>query len=82
MSRTFHHGERRIVAKGQRRTPTDLRRLARALLAFAEAQAEADAAASSVDAQHSLGTRSPAEDEVASDRPKQPRPRNDERRAA
>ena len=43
MSRTFHHGERRIRARGIRQDPPDLRRLARALIALAEAQAEADA---------------------------------------
>jgi len=43
MSRTFHHGERRIRARGIRQDPPDLRRLARALIALAEARAEADA---------------------------------------
>ena len=43
MSRTFHHGERRIRARGIRQSPPDLRRLARALIALAQAQAEADA---------------------------------------
>ena len=45
MSRTFHHGERRIRARGIRQDPPDLRRLARALIALAEAQAEAEAQA-------------------------------------
>lgn len=45
MSRTFHHGERRIRARGIRQDPPDLRRVARALIALAEAQAEADAQA-------------------------------------
>ena len=45
MSRTFHHGERRIRARGIPQDPPDLRRLARALIALAEAQAEADAEA-------------------------------------
>jgi len=45
MSRTFRHGERRIRARGIRQDPPDLRRLARALIALAEAQAEADAQA-------------------------------------
>ncbi|HEY4810763.1 MAG TPA: hypothetical protein VIH71_06865 [Solirubrobacteraceae bacterium] len=46
MSRTYHHGERRIRVRGVRR-PTDLRRLARALieLEYQQAQAEAEAAA-------------------------------------
>lgn len=45
MSRTFHHGERRIRARGIRQDPPDLRRIARALIALAEAQAEAEAQA-------------------------------------
>jgi hypothetical protein len=45
MSRTFHHGERRIRARGIRQDPPDLRRVARTLIALAEAQAEADAQA-------------------------------------
>lgn len=51
MSRTYHHGkDRRIRVRGERR-PTDLKRLARALIemeyqqAQAEAEAEADAKA-------------------------------------
>lgn len=45
MSRTYHHGkERKIRVRGIRR-PTDLRRLARALveLEYQQAQAEAEA---------------------------------------
>lgn len=45
MSRTFHHGDRRIRVKGVRRQPADLRRLAKALIALAQADAEAAAAA-------------------------------------
>lgn len=45
MSRTFHHGERRIRVRGIRRASPDLRRLARALIELAQAQAETDAAA-------------------------------------
>lgn len=45
MSRTFHHGERRIRVQGVRREKPDLRRLARALIDLAQAQAEADAQA-------------------------------------
>ncbi len=50
MSRTYHHGERRIRVRGVRR-PADLRRLARALieLEYQQAQAEAEAEA---EAQH------------------------------
>jgi hypothetical protein len=47
MSRTYHHGkDRRIRVRGIRR-PTDLKRLARALieLEYQQAQAEAEAAA-------------------------------------
>jgi len=46
MSRTYHHGERRIRVRGIRR-PTDLRRLARTLieLEYSRAQAEAEAEA-------------------------------------
>jgi hypothetical protein len=43
MSRTFHRGERHIRARGIRQDPPDLRRVARALIALAEAQAEKDA---------------------------------------
>ena len=47
MSRTYHHGERRIRVRGIRRKPTDLRRLARALieLEYQQAQAEVQAEA-------------------------------------
>jgi hypothetical protein len=46
MSRTYHHGERKIRVRGVRR-PTDVRRLAKALieLEYQSAQAEAQAAA-------------------------------------
>jgi hypothetical protein len=47
MSRTYHHGkDRRIRVRGVRR-PTDLKRLARALieLEYQQAQAEAEAEA-------------------------------------
>ena len=46
MSRTYHHGERKIRVTGVRR-PTDLRRLARALieLEYQQAQAEVEAEA-------------------------------------
>jgi hypothetical protein len=39
MSRTFHHGERRIRVHGVRKDPPDLRRLARALIELAQLQA-------------------------------------------
>jgi len=43
MSRTYHHGkDRRIRVRGIRR-PTDLRRLARALIDLEQAKAEAEA---------------------------------------
>jgi hypothetical protein len=43
MSRTFHHGERRDRVRGARRKDPDLRRLARALIDLAHAEAEAEA---------------------------------------
>ena len=43
MSRTYHHGERRIRVKGVRRQPPDLKKLARAFVDLARAQAEAEA---------------------------------------
>jgi len=44
MSRTYHHGERRIRVRGVRR-PTDLKRLARALIELEYQQAKAEAEA-------------------------------------
>lgn len=43
MSRTYRQGDKPIVVHGARKDPADLRRLARALIALAQAQAEADA---------------------------------------
>ncbi len=43
MSRTFHHGERRVRVRGIRRERPDLQKLARALIDLAQAQAEAKA---------------------------------------
>ena len=45
MSRTFHHGERRIRVRGVQKEPPDLRRLARALIELAQLEAEAEAEA-------------------------------------
>ncbi len=45
MSKTFHHGDRRIRVQGIRRETPDLRRLARALIDLAQAEAEAAAQA-------------------------------------
>lgn len=42
MSRTYHHGERRIRVKGIRRNP-DLRKLARVLIEIARLEAAAEA---------------------------------------
>ena len=42
MSRTYHH-DRRMRVRGVRRDPVDTRKLARALIAFAQAEAEASA---------------------------------------
>lgn len=44
MSRTYHHGERKIRVRGIRR-PTDLRRLARVLIELEAARAEVEAEA-------------------------------------
>jgi hypothetical protein len=43
VSRTYHHGERRIRVKGVRRDQPDMKRLSRAFIELAKAQAEADA---------------------------------------
>jgi hypothetical protein len=43
MSRTYHHGNRNIRVRGIRRESTDLRRLARALIDLAHAEAETQA---------------------------------------
>lgn len=43
MSRTFHHGERRERVRAARRNDPNLRKLARALIDLAQAQAEAEA---------------------------------------
>ena len=45
MSRTYHRGERRIRVRGIRRKDPDVRKLGRALIELAQAQAEADALA-------------------------------------
>ncbi len=45
MSRTFHNNDGHIRVRGVRKDPPDLRRLARALIALAEAQAETEAEA-------------------------------------
>jgi hypothetical protein len=45
MSRTYHRGERRLRVLGIKRRDPDLRKLGRALIALAQAQAEADARA-------------------------------------
>jgi hypothetical protein len=52
MSRTYHHGERRLRVRDIRQDPTDLRRLARALIDVAQAQLEAEA-----EAEHRKQTR-------------------------
>ena len=45
MSRSFHHGERRIRVHAIKRERADLKRLARALISLVEAEAEAEAEA-------------------------------------
>ena len=57
MSRTYHHSDNHIHIQGVRKDSPDLRRLARALIALAEAQAESDAEA---EAQLQSQTRSQA----------------------
>ena len=49
MSKTFHHGERRLRIRSVRKNPPDLRRLSRALIELARAQAEAEAEATHQD---------------------------------
>ncbi len=44
MSRTYHHGDRKIRVRGIRR-PTDLKRLARTLIELEQAQVEVEAEA-------------------------------------
>jgi hypothetical protein len=58
MSRTFHHGERRIRVRAIRNSPPDLRRLARALIELAQAQAEAEAEAAAKQQRRSKHLRS------------------------
>jgi hypothetical protein len=43
MSRTYHNGDRRIRVRGIKRKTPDLRRLGRALIEFAQQQAEIEA---------------------------------------
>jgi hypothetical protein len=59
MSRTYHHGkDRRIRVRGERR-PTDLKRLARALIEmeYQQAQTEAEAEAEAKATQSKNGQR-------------------------
>jgi hypothetical protein len=57
MSRTYHHGkDRRIRVRGVRR-PTDLKRLARALIELEYQQAQAEAAAASEHQQQTKAKR-------------------------
>lgn len=63
MSRTYHHGERRIRVRGVRR-PTDLRRLARALIELEHSQAQAEAEA---EAEHQQAKRRPAKQQPKRD---------------
>jgi hypothetical protein len=62
MSRTFHHGERRIRVRGVPHKQRDLRVFARVLIDLAQAQAEADA-----EAEHNRRS-----DKVVQLRPKKP----------
>lgn len=71
MSRTFHHGkgnrgrgDYRLRVRGVRREPADLRRLARALIELARAEAEAAAQAGheTADEQHAAERAVEADD--------------------
>lgn len=55
MSRTYHHGERKIRVRGVRRK-TDVKRLARALIELEYQAAQAEAAA---EAEHQAKKRKP-----------------------
>lgn len=80
MSRTFHHGKNRgreIRVRGVRREEVDLRRLARAIISFAQAEAEAAAQA---EHQAHPDDNAPARDEAGKP-PKHPRRRSDGRAA-
>lgn len=73
MSRTFHHGERRIRVRGIRRKDPDLRKLARALIDLVQAEAEAEA-----EEQHRMRS-----DNVVELRPnREPQPADPEKDAA
>lgn len=79
MSRTFHHGknrDRQIRVRGVRRDPVDLRRLARALISLAQAEAEAAAKAD-----HESTVASPATEGQPAPTPKH-RPRSSGGRTA
>ena len=58
MSRTFHSGERRIRVTGVKRRHPDTRRIARAIIALALAQDEADAEAERVRLKNTKSRRS------------------------
>jgi hypothetical protein len=64
MSRTYHHGERRIRVRGERR-PTDLKRLARALIELEYQQAQAEAEAEAEQQQAKAKKPKPAKDPKA-----------------
>ena len=61
MSRTYHHGERRIMVRGVRREQPDLRRVARAIVELAQMRAEAEAEAESH--QRQAATTNPRNDQ-------------------
>ena len=73
MSRTFHHGDRRIRVRGIRRDDPDLRKLARALIDLVQAEAEAEA-----EEQH----RRRSDNVVDLDSRRQPKPADPEKDAA
>jgi hypothetical protein len=52
MSRTYHHGERRIRVRSIRKENPDAKKIARALIAYARAEAEKEAQAATRPTRH------------------------------
>lgn len=65
MSRTFHHGERRVRVRGVRNERPELRRYARVLIELAQAQAEADAERAHRSAKRAARRRRPTSEKDA-----------------
>jgi hypothetical protein len=69
MSRTYHNGDHRIRVRGIKRKTPDLRRLGRALIEFAQQQAEAEAEAQHAgESQNASSPPSPASGEAGAKR--------------